>query len=109
MPKMVRMRGTSKMPVKVRKSMSYRTRMLVAPGQVFEIAESDARALRVTGWAEDVQPPKAPEPVASVNADEYDGMTVAELRAEAEARDLELPEGYVRRDVLLQTLRGTVA
>lgn len=123
MPTMVKMRVTPRMPPKLRRIMSYRTRMMVADdGDEFEVGPSDARILRKAKYAEDVgsapaprprgRPPKAREPEPESKqavADEPKALeehTVAELREMAEQRGHELPAGYVTHSALIGMLRG---
>ena len=120
MPKLDRMRATAKMLPAMQKQLAYRTRMMqadIARGEPFEVPPTEAMALRRAGWAEDApvvatprrgRPPKPPEPEppVSVKSDDYEDLTVAELREMAEHRGVELPDGYIRKDNLIATLRG---
>jgi hypothetical protein len=124
MPKVL-MRATDKMPERAARRMQYRTRMMTAElqgGSEFEVTGRDARYLRKAGWAEDVdmtapeppprrrgRPPKAetaapkPEPTAS---DDFETMTVLELRALAEDRGHTLRSGYIPKADLIDLLEG---
>ena len=48
----VKLRATKKLPAAVAKRMTYRTRHLVAEGDVFDVPPSDARTFLKAGWAE---------------------------------------------------------
>ncbi|HXV28717.1 MAG TPA: Rho termination factor N-terminal domain-containing protein [Sinorhizobium sp.] len=113
---MAKMRATSRMPRGVLNR--YRTRMLTADPAVFEERSPKWSGFyRTHGWATDVadepvpaprrrgRPPKAAGTAQSVQSDEYQEKTVAELREEAAALGVELPSGYVKKDDLLEIVK----
>ena len=133
MVQMVRMVATSRMTRALARRLSYRTRMMVAEGDEFEVAPSVARTLRVMRYAENVaagaagaapeparrrrgRPPKvrAPQQLeeqpGAVSEDEHpagrlEDMTVTALRQVCEARGIELPSSYLTHDRLVKILR----
>jgi hypothetical protein len=126
---MIRMRATDKMSPSRAHRLQYRTRMMAADimgGSEFEISSADARYLRKAGYAEEVteaaqqaaprhrgRPPKGAQQERSepetAEGDDFDRLSVPELRTLAEKRGLDLPSGYVARPKLLQILRGEEA
>ena len=62
MPGMVKMKVLSAMPEPVRRRLSYRTRMLMADDEEFEVGPSEAQTLSARKWAEEAKAMEAPEP-----------------------------------------------
>jgi hypothetical protein len=132
----VRMRVLPSMPAGVRKRLTYRTRMLMADDDEFEVGPSDARILTKAKWAEAApapaprrgRPPKAAqsepklgpgsepeielEPASETEHEssqepgDLESMTVGELRELAEKRGIELPPGYIKHDELVEIIEA---
>jgi hypothetical protein len=101
--------------VRALKSQRYATRNMMA-GDEFEVTDGVARILKATKKVEDVpqpeparrgRPPKAAAPEPEPEPEEQlPEPTREELLSIAEARGIELPSGYVRKDELIDLINA---